>query len=263
VTSLRLIQVVTPLHIGEGAAVGAVDLPVARERHTGWPVIPATALKGALRERAGRRGHEPEQLIRVFGGEPGTATPSKGTVSFGDGVLVALAVRSLAGNFALLTSPLALGRLSRWHQGPTPPEPSIERAVCADPTVLRVRELDRVVFEDLPLLVDPADLTPWVEVLRGMMGEEAPLRHLAVVHDAVFSHAARVWLPIRTRSELDEDGVVKQGHLFTTEWVAPESLFAATLSGDGSDLLPASGEAFTIGGMRTIGSGRVAWFGGA
>ena len=35
----------TPLHVGAGASVGAIDQPIIRERHTGFPVIPATSLK--------------------------------------------------------------------------------------------------------------------------------------------------------------------------------------------------------------------------
>ena len=38
----------TPLHVGAGSAVGVVDLPVMRERHTGYPVIPGSSLKGVL-----------------------------------------------------------------------------------------------------------------------------------------------------------------------------------------------------------------------
>ena len=38
----------TPLHVGAGASVGAIDQPIIRERHTGFPVIPASSLKGTF-----------------------------------------------------------------------------------------------------------------------------------------------------------------------------------------------------------------------
>src|SRR5437870_3789444 len=38
----------TPLHVGAGSSVGAIDQPIIRERHTGFPVIPATTLKGVF-----------------------------------------------------------------------------------------------------------------------------------------------------------------------------------------------------------------------
>ncbi len=40
----------TPLHAGSGDALGVVDLPIQRERHTGFPKIEASSLKGAIRE---------------------------------------------------------------------------------------------------------------------------------------------------------------------------------------------------------------------
>jgi len=38
----------TPLHVGAGASVGAIDQPVQRERHTGFPIIPGSSIKGVL-----------------------------------------------------------------------------------------------------------------------------------------------------------------------------------------------------------------------
>ena len=40
----------TPLHAGSGDSLGIVDLPIQRERHTSFPKIEASSLKGALRE---------------------------------------------------------------------------------------------------------------------------------------------------------------------------------------------------------------------
>ena len=36
----------TPLHVGAGASVGAIDQPIQRERHTGHPIIPGSSIKG-------------------------------------------------------------------------------------------------------------------------------------------------------------------------------------------------------------------------
>ena len=41
----------TPLHVGSGTSVDVVDLPIMRERITGFPVIPSTSLKGVLLQR--------------------------------------------------------------------------------------------------------------------------------------------------------------------------------------------------------------------
>ena len=44
------IHVITPLHAGTGQELGIVDLPIQRERHTGFPKIEASGLKGSIRE---------------------------------------------------------------------------------------------------------------------------------------------------------------------------------------------------------------------
>ena len=44
------IHALTPLHPGAGTALGTVDMPVQRERHTHWPNIAGSALKGILRD---------------------------------------------------------------------------------------------------------------------------------------------------------------------------------------------------------------------
>ena len=40
---------VTPVHAGSGAELSVIDLPIQRERHTGFPVIWGQSLKGVLR----------------------------------------------------------------------------------------------------------------------------------------------------------------------------------------------------------------------
>jgi CRISPR-associated protein Cmr4 len=53
----------TPLHPGSGASVAAVDLPIQRERHTNFPMIQASGVKGRIKgfgrgPKKGRQSHE-------------------------------------------------------------------------------------------------------------------------------------------------------------------------------------------------------------
>ena len=41
----------TPLHVGAGSSVGAIDQPIQRERHTGFPIIPGSSLKGCFADQ--------------------------------------------------------------------------------------------------------------------------------------------------------------------------------------------------------------------
>ena len=42
----------TSIHAGAGSSAGAVDLPIQREGHNGWPCIFGSSVKGALRTKA-------------------------------------------------------------------------------------------------------------------------------------------------------------------------------------------------------------------
>lgn len=102
----------TPLHVGAGASVGAIDQPIQRERHTGFPVIPGSALKGVLADGylAEDRKARSEAGRRIFGHEnPEAEAARSGSVSFGEAKLLAFPVRSAKGCFAWIQAkqPLA------------------------------------------------------------------------------------------------------------------------------------------------------------
>lgn len=101
----------TPLHVGCGSSVGAVDQPVARERHTRFPVIPGSAIKGILADLwnekdAGGKAVRSKEGIDLFGNDD-TANASAGKLLIGEGKLLAFPIRSAKGAFAWLTCPLA------------------------------------------------------------------------------------------------------------------------------------------------------------
>lgn len=258
--TVRLLQILTSLHLGEGTHIGAVDLPVARERHTDWPFVPGASLKGALRAHARREGRPDEDIQRVFGADPG-ASLFRGATNFGDGVLLALPARAFTNTFALLVCPLTLGRFARQVSGApeVPAVASTERVLVANGFDMKVPGKELAVIEDLCFIQESsAQVDAWAAFLReGWLGDEAPLGHLAVVHDDVFAHAARAWLPVRTRNAIDPtSGVVDERKLFSVEYVAPEALFWVLVDGEDTTL-PRSGDTFALGGHNSTGSGRV------
>lgn len=101
----------TPLHVGTGACVGAIDQPVQRERHTGFPIIPGSSIKGVLRDHLQAIGED--AINTQFGTGADGKTFAAGHISFGEAKLVAFPVRSAKGAFALAVSPLTLSRLAR------------------------------------------------------------------------------------------------------------------------------------------------------
>lgn len=110
--SLMFIYVETPLHVGAARSLGTVDLPIQRERSTGYPMVQASSLKGALRAETRNRLPEDEHLA-IFGPETPQASDHAGALSVGDARILLFPVRSLSGVFAWTTSLDVLARLSR------------------------------------------------------------------------------------------------------------------------------------------------------
>lgn len=105
--SLFLARTVTPLHIGTGRIVGVVDLPIIRDV-LGFPAIPTSSLKGALRAQFG----DNFNVKVLFGPEPGEEAYT-GALAVTEGYLLAIPARSLRGIWLLVTSPLLINRFVR------------------------------------------------------------------------------------------------------------------------------------------------------
>lgn len=113
-SAILYLYVETPLHAGSGSGLGAVDLPIQRERITGYPLVQASGLKGVLRATAMRlRADEKDKIDVAFGPDPSRASDYAGALSIGDARLLLFPVRSLLGIFAWTTSQDILMRFHR------------------------------------------------------------------------------------------------------------------------------------------------------
>lgn len=114
-TSLLFLYTESPLHIGTGASIAAVDLPIQRERTTGHPIVPGSGIKGALRSTLSALVPGDPMVSAVFGPDPEKekASDHAGAIAVGEAHVVLFPVRSLMGVFAYVTCPLALARLER------------------------------------------------------------------------------------------------------------------------------------------------------
>ncbi|MCL0062749.1 type III-B CRISPR module RAMP protein Cmr4 [Peptococcaceae bacterium] len=111
----------TPLHAGSGDDLGVVDRPIQRERHTDFPKVESSSLKGALREifekmesiiLNGKKINDSKELRKavelVFGPESGDK--HAGALGFTDARLLLFPVKSVKGVFAWVTCPHILNR---------------------------------------------------------------------------------------------------------------------------------------------------------
>jgi CRISPR-associated protein Cmr4 len=104
---------VSPVHMGAGQAIGMIDNPIQRERHTGHPCVAGSGIKGAVRHGFKAIGGDEHLIDALFGPESGRDTLHAGAVSFGDAQLIAFPVRSLKGGYVYATCPQALARARR------------------------------------------------------------------------------------------------------------------------------------------------------
>jgi CRISPR-associated protein Cmr4 len=109
----------TPLHAGTGRSLGTVDLPVQRERSTGYPIVQASSIKGRLRAETKSLINDDEKWLTIFGPEQEATEEGKrssdfgGALSTGDARILLFPVRSLAGVFAWVTCVDVLARFQR------------------------------------------------------------------------------------------------------------------------------------------------------
>jgi len=248
-SGLLFIYVETPLHAGTGRGLGAVDLPIQRERTTGYPLVQASSLKGRLRAEA--TGRKVADIAAIFGPEVQQAHEHAGALATGDARLLLFPVRSLAGVFAWTTSVDTLARFQRaaalaghelsWTL-PTAPAPD-SALVSGDDLVAG----DHVVLEEFSFQPDRgqaqtlAALGQWLAdnalPARPAQGADpyaywraALPRKLCVLPENDFRDFALYATEVQTHVRLDRDTkTVEQGGLWTTESLPPDTLLYAPL----------------------------------
>lgn len=235
----------TPVHVGAGNSVGAVDAPVMRERHTRIPIIPGTSLKGVLSARwcdkcNMKRVEKRDKMVwqRIEGsdaewlfGQETDREARAGALLVGEARVLAFPVRSAKNGFAWLTCPLVLNRFKRdAGAGFTVPRPdSDDHCFAAESVVIG----GRVILEEYCYTVsgqvddalagelkDLSDDAVWSDLAS----------HLVVVTDGIFSHFVEQACEVVTRVRIDDDtGTVAEGALFNQEQVPSETLFYAAI----------------------------------
>ena len=112
-SAFLFIHAITSVHPGSGTALGHVDLPIQRERHTDWPMIPGSSLKGVLRDALGAADRlSEEERLAVFGPDQRSAHEHAGAIALTDARILGFPVRSLAGVFAWLAMQLIVWGLA-------------------------------------------------------------------------------------------------------------------------------------------------------
>jgi len=287
----------TSVHAGTGAQLGAVDLPIQRERHTEWPTVYGTGLKGVLRDEAGRADWSRDKMAAVFGPETDKAEGGAerdrhaGALAVSDARLLLFPVRTVEFPFAWITCPLALARFGR---------DAVQAGIRDMPEVSLQPTAERVIVPpgwvrwDKGVLIEEfsysAAKSESLEQLGGWLGRNLfPLgnayaywrdlvpRALALVSDEDFRDFVRHGTEVVTRVRLEhEKKTVASSALWTEEHLPSDTLLyafvAAWRPSRGGEGLPSNAagvldelakllkarSVVQVGGKETVGHGFVA-----
>lgn len=224
---------ITPLHMGSGTELGIVDLPIQRERHTGFPKMEASGIKGAFRALSEKLSEGKGEIDKIYGPETkeNEQEASMGELQFGDGRILLLPVRSAKGIFAWVTCPYVLDRFIRecveeqnraeWETLLTEAFKLIDtKAILLDSNSDIAVEQSVVILEDFKFEVGTEVGTLNIENIP-----ERLKKHILIITDEVFSYFCEMATEIITRIRIGDDGVVEDGALFTEEFVPEETVF--------------------------------------
>jgi CRISPR-associated protein Cmr4 len=236
----------TPLHAGSGNDLGSVDLPIQRERHTQFPKVEGSGLKGSIREvfdklsevelNGGKvQNKELKQAIELAFG-PENAGDYAGALGFTDTRILLFPVKSMKGVFAWITCPKVLNRLqadlSHCKINLDFEMPNVN--TIPEGSALVIRD-NKIVLEEYTFRTKTDEncskLANWIkENVFPKEKEFAYLRenvnkNLAVLSDEDFTDFVIHSTEVVTRTKIDSNtGTVQSGALFTEEYLPTDTV---------------------------------------
>ncbi|WP_270165791.1 type III-B CRISPR module RAMP protein Cmr4 [Paenibacillus sp. SYP-B4298] len=254
-----LLHAMTSIHAGSGSEIGHVDLPIQREKHTSYPKIESSSLKGALRHHMASGILTTEQanaeLTVVFGSAPKDQTEASvdsndtqaSAVSFLDARILLFPVRSLKGTFVWVTCPAVLQRFNREMRmlSSTPDNTVIQLPLHkVEPGTVSSNEVlidsKALVLEEYTISAAYSEPTAQLATELGKwLDDDAPLgieKRLTVLNDDEFTNFVKFSTEVNARIRVEDSGVV-EGGLWYEENVPPETIFySALLIGQARDI---------------------------
>lgn len=243
----------TPLHVGAGASVGAIDQPVQRERHTGFPIIPASSLKGSFAdqwndglvdETDGKRAKvrvnndgDIAEAAWLFGSDS-DKTAFAGSLIFSEARLLAFPIRSARGSYAWATCPLMLQRASRDGVAISgiPAEPEDDQAIFKPdgPLALGSDSKKQIVLEEYCFSHAGTYPDGLASDLASLFADEL-LKNIAdrlvILSNGMMSHFATTACEVAQHVRIsDETGTAEGTGLFNQENVPADTLLYSVLS---------------------------------
>jgi len=239
----------TSAHVGSGDNLSYIDLPIQRERHTKYPKIEASSLKGSIRQAMERKDKKDKDdqypltnklLGSLKDGEVASA------ISISDARILFFPIKSAKGVFAWITSPMAMQRFQQDCR-------LVDFNALADKLnnfnfeedgVRRCKE-SILLVNDTQIMLEEFDFEPvvcphfeeWLDIVVKKFPSEAPLlkkdefkKRVVMISDDDFRHFVTQSTELTTRIKVNSGtGIVEKGALFTEEYLPPESILYSLL----------------------------------
>lgn len=252
---LLIIYVEENLHAGTGRGLGAVDLPIQRERTTDYPMVQSSSIKGKLRAECDPSNTPPppnpiqkDVFEAIFGHE---GHDFAGALSFSDAAILLFPVRSLSGVFAWITCPEVMARFRRtltrlgWNPSAITTVEQLIGTIGTNEAIINNRSslkihsnaqpaIDYVVLEDNSFTTRPLteleDFSDWLKLFMPD-GDEYDYfkrnlsKRLCILPDDAFHDFVTNATEIQTHNRLDRDTkTVVNKMLWTSESLPPDSI---------------------------------------
>lgn len=287
-STILFLHAETSVHVGSGESHGAVDLAIQREQHTGFPVAPASGVKGAVRSWFADQNGATDRHTAAFGPDTSNAGDHAGAIAFTDARLLLFPVQSMTGVFAWTTCPSVLRRLQRdldavGHTAASwdVPSPDEDEAIGTEANVNHTSQSE-VLLEERHFAFKSSKAANNVALwLNGnaIPGSEAydywsssTGERLLILHDDAFRDLVQHATEVQARVKLNEQGTTgEDGNLFYQENLPSDALLYAQLlaqddlsgalgDGGGAEALlryirTLDGNRLQIGGDASVGRG--------
>lgn len=253
---LILYKCETPLHVGSGTELGVVDMPIQREIHTGFPKVEASGIKGAFRNDFSSSSEEDIKTCTniFFGNENEDKDAHAGSLEFTDARILLFPVKSARGIFAWITCPFVINRFIS--------DLSINgiNKIAIDDVGEKIKPLEDeaiILSENESNIILNYENDKYIlleefgyrasnhknifdSLIENMKHEDSEKKDkscanedyivdklskdIVVVNDEAFSYFVNMSTEVNTRIKIGVNGVVKDGHLFTEEYVPEETI---------------------------------------
>jgi len=218
---------VSPIHAGSGAATSAVDLPIQRERHTEWPQIQASGVKGAFRDHFRKINGKDKELVNlIFGSDEQDGWNRDrdmlpGAISISDAWILAFPVRSNIAPFVWVTCPAVLKRFNT-NLAYTGFEKNAAIENIKEDGALSIGSealADQAVLEDAVVNVIAHNQDACI---TGLFPE---LKRLLLISDEMFHYTITCCTEIQTHIKINaEKGTADDGALWYQEYLPADSI---------------------------------------